>query len=132
MSLKRNSPLKRGTKQLKKSPLKKVSSFGKAKLIHKKVILEEDIAFYLKIWSKREHVCYETGEYLGEIPNTCFFHHVLAKELYPEYRHCEWNIVLLKQSIHNQVETNIKFCPKVLTLTEDLLNNHIKNNAPCD
>lgn len=121
MSLKRNSPLKRGTTQLKRTPLKKVSSLGRAKQIEKKVLIDKDKDFYFKIWNEREHICYETGEYLGETPNICFFHHVLAKELYPQFRHCEWNIVLLKESVHNQVETNIKFCPKVEELTTYLM-----------
>lgn len=80
-----------------------------------------DLAFYSKIWEKKEHVCYETGKYLGSEPLTLFFHHVLPKAKYPQYRHCEWNIVLLHPDVHVQVETFLDKAPKVKELTQQLM-----------
>ncbi len=127
MLLKRNSPLKRGDIKLKKTSLKKISALGKQKRLEKNILLDEDKEFYLEIWNERLHSCYETKMYLGEEPLITMFHHVLCKELYPQFRHCKWNIVLLLPSIHNQVETNIASCPKVLKLTQELLTK-LKNN----
>ena len=96
--------------------INKVSKAGKVKKEQKKLLIEEDKAFYMKIWEDREHICFETGEYISE-PLMTVFHHVLEKSHYPEYRHCPWNIVLLLPDIHNQVHTNIDKTPNVLAYT---------------
>ena len=80
-------------------------------------VFEQDKQFYSEIWDEREHVCFETGVYLGSEPYTTMFHHVLPKSKYPQFRHCKWNIVLLHPDVHNQVETFIDKCPKVKELT---------------
>lgn len=100
--------------------IKKVSSKGILRKEQKKTLIGEDKKFYLEIWIERDHVCFETGEYLGEEPLMTMFHHVLEKSKYPEYRHDKWNIVLLKPEVHNQVHSNIDKTPKVKELTERL------------
>lgn len=117
--IKRKTPLKRSQKPLKRTPLKRT---GKKR---KKSQYAEDVKFYSKIWSFRPHICYETGIYLGVEPRSYMFHHVLEKEKYPEFRHEVWNIVLLGWDAHNQVHSNIDKTPKVKTLREKLLKQHV-------
>jgi hypothetical protein len=87
----------------------------------KKAGTEADKLFYQKIWEKRSHICYETGEYLGLEPRTYMFHHVLEKEKYPKYRHREWNIVLVTGDVHTLAHSNIEKTPKIKRLREQLL-----------
>jgi hypothetical protein len=83
---------------------------------------EKDEEFYQAIWEEREHVCYETGHWLGLLPLRQFFHHVLPKRSYPQYRYCKWNIVLLSPDTHTGIETggldSGKF-PRVAFLTKE-------------
>lgn len=124
--LKRKSTLKKSGFKLG-SKIPKYSKVGLQKKEEIKTLLNEDFIFYGKVWDSLSHYCFETNQYLGAIPNLCYFHHVLPKEIYPQYRHCLWNIVLLHPLVHNQVETNIEFCPKVNELTKQLKIKH-KNN----
>jgi len=79
-----------------------------------------DADFYMEIWEEREHKCFETGKPLTGEPLTLYFHHLLGKAKYPQYRHEKWNIVLLHPDAHSQVETFIDKCPRVKALTEHL------------
>lgn len=99
--------------------IKKISEKGVKKKKLKKELFENDAAFYFRIWSSRPHICFETGKQLGKM-NLCMFHHILPKQSYPEFRHCDWNIVLLDPDIHNQVETRLDMCPAVERLTNEL------------
>lgn len=108
----------------KPKPLKKVSEKGKVKKVLKKALVQTDMAFYFEIWEKRPHVCFETGKQLGNRPAITMFHHVLPKQSYPQFRHCEWNIVILHPDVHNQVETDLRKCPKVYQLTQELKRKH--------
>jgi hypothetical protein len=81
---------------------------------------DKDRDFYKRIWRERPHVCYETGTRLAEVSSTLFFHHVLPKRLYPQYRYCDWNIVLLRPDIHALVESSLDKAPKVKQYTEEL------------
>lgn len=106
--------------------IRRISEKGKIKKELKKELVQNDMSFYFTIWQNRPHICYETGKNLGVKPLITMFHHVLPKQSYPEFRHCEWNIVLLHPDVHNQVETNIDKCPKVKKLTEELKQTHGK------
>lgn len=79
-----------------------------------------DNDFYDSIWMEREHVCFETGRRLPVVPLTLYFHHILPKAKYPQYRHSKWNIVLLDVDTHSQVEAMLDKCPRVKALTEHL------------
>ena len=63
--------------------------------------------FFLQIWKKRKHYSEVSGEYLGREPLTVFFHHILAKEKFPEAEYDEDNIILLTFDEHNNVEMNM-------------------------
>ncbi len=110
----------------KPKPIKKRTEKAQFKINLKKELFKNDASFYLQIWEDRPHVCFETGIELGKM-NLCMFHHVLPKQTYPEYRHCEWNIVLLHPDVHNQVETDCSKCPRVYKLTKELKEKWIKN-----
>lgn len=79
-----------------------------------------DDYFYAELWDDREHKCFETNVMLPHVPLNMFFHHILPKAKYPQYRHEKWNIVLLHPDVHSQVETFIDKCPRVKALTEHL------------
>jgi hypothetical protein len=110
-------------KPLKKTSIKKVSLKRKVSLKKDTEQLHRDWLFYLEIWNEREHVCFETGEPLGDEPLTLFFHHVLEKgiEKYAPYRHCKWNIVLITWQTHDQVGMDIDKCPKIKAYRDLLL-----------
>lgn len=79
-----------------------------------------DDEFYQEIWDERPHMCFETYQDLPSEPLTLYFHHILPKAKYPQYRHSKWNIVILHPNAHSQVEFNIHKCPRVKALTEHL------------
>lgn len=81
---------------------------------------ELDDEFYQEIWNERPHMCFETYQNLPSEPLTLYFHHILPKAKYPQYRHEKWNIVILHPDAHSQVEFNIHKCPRVKALTEHL------------
>lgn len=82
------------------------------------VLADQD--FYKEIWDEREHVCFESGIPLPSEPLTLYFHHILPKAKYPQYRHARWNIVILHPDVHSMVETNPGRYPRVKALTEHL------------
>jgi len=94
---------------------------AKKKKIDKGMLLETDGAFYLHIWQERPHVDYETGlPIYGEF-SLLYFHHVLQKKPFPQYRHCAWNIVLVSWETHGNADArNWKVCPKIGKLTLEL------------
>ena len=84
-----------------------------------KSVREKDWALYLEIWNKRPHIDFETCEpILGE-PLTLYFHHVLLKSKYPQYRHKSWNIVLVNWNSHAQADQGK--APKIEAYRKELL-----------
>lgn len=57
-----------------------------------------------KIWASRPHVCFESGEPLGNKPEAFMFSHVLSKGAHPELRHDPNNIVLHSFESHQKWE----------------------------
>ena len=89
-----------------KKPIAKLSSFLRKKLDKSQNISDRN-DFFLQIWKKRKHYSEVSGEYLGREPLTVFFHHILAKEKFPEAEYDEDNIILLTFDEHNNVEMNM-------------------------
>lgn len=110
-----------------RKPIHRISKKKQKTLPELKKISEKDKLFYQEIWEERPHVCFETGEYLGEEPFTLFFHHVLAKgaRAYKQFRHYKWNIVLVNRQTHSQVELNIDKCPKIKQYREQIIKQHL-------
>jgi hypothetical protein len=109
--------LKRGTKPLRRTPLKKKSEANKKNISDNsdKNISDwdKDRAFYAHIWSRRSHICFESNAYLGNEPLSTYFNHVLDKESYPQFRYEEWNICLVSPLVHEQWHLDKKQCPKM-------------------
>ena len=99
--LRRNKPLKRSG-NLKRTPLKRVSPNKRVKQDFR----QEDNNFYKLIWEKRPHICRNCGEKLGREPLSIYFHHVLEKRNFKEYRHKEWNIIVLCWLCHQNADQN--------------------------
>ena len=75
-----------------------------AKSFEKSLLLKE---FFLSIWKKRTHKSEVSGDYLGKEPMSTYFHHILAKEKYPEACLDEENIILLTLEEHSNVENDM-------------------------
>ena len=95
--LRRNTPLKPGTKGLKRTAMKKVSA-------KRPGVLKADREMYQRIWDSRPRVCEECGIQLGSEPRPHFFSHILTKAAHPKLRHVDQNIQLLCLEHHNQWE----------------------------
>ena len=76
---------------------KKVVSYG--------YIIQREM--FLNIWKKRRHHSEVSGDYLGKEPMSTYFHHILAKEKYPEACLDEENIILLTLEEHSNVENDM-------------------------
>lgn len=63
--------------------------------------------FFLSIWKKRPHRSEVSETYLGSEPMSTYFHHILAKEKYPEACLDEENIILLTLEEHSNVENDM-------------------------
>jgi len=92
---------------------------------YNKEMWQKDIAFYTRIWEKSNRRCKITNRYLGDEPLTTFFHHILPKSRFPEYRWCEWNVIMLHPEVHAQVEIDIDRVPGARELYEKLLEKHL-------
>lgn len=99
--------LKRG-KQLKRTPLKKRSQKAKESLEEniqqQKQDKCDDITFYKALYMMRGSKCQVTGQKLYPFPSLLYFHHLFRKETYPEYRHEEWNVIIVSPEVHEKCE----------------------------
>ena len=62
---------------------------------------------FLGIWKKKPHKSEVSGTYLGSEAMSTYFHHILAKEKYPEACLDEENIILLTLEEHSNVENDM-------------------------
>ena len=60
--------------------------------------------FFKRIWKKRQHFSEVSHTFLGHVPNTMYFHHILPKRNHPEAEFDEENIILLTPEEHAKVE----------------------------
>jgi hypothetical protein len=81
------------------------STLTPKKGINERVIIQRE--FFLSIWKKRKHYSEVSGDYLGSEPMSTYFHHILAKEKYPEACLDEENIILLTLEEHSNVENDM-------------------------
>jgi hypothetical protein len=81
-------------------------SCNKAKNVHNDGhIIQREM--FLNVWKKRKHNSEVSGDYLGKEPMSTYFHHILAKEKYPEACLDEENIILLTLEEHSNVENDM-------------------------
>ena len=92
-------------------PRKGLSSGIKPSLTSKKKVSDgkshQMREMFLDIWKKRPHKSEISGTYLGKEPMSTYFHHILAKEKYPEACLDEENIILLTLEEHSNVENDM-------------------------
>lgn len=121
--MQRRQGLKNGTREPdpKKmpKPIARVSEKAKAKAGEDKKLFAEDKEFYLEIWVASPHVCQCCGNKLGKEPLTLFFHHLLPKAVYPQFRHTPENIMILCPDCHTQAEVDLDKVPKVRIRTNE-------------
>lgn len=95
------------------APIAKVSEKRKTQIVEDKKTTALDKEFYAEIWASSPHKCEECGKNLGKEPMTIFFHHLLEKRNYGEFRYTPENIMILCPDHHTQAETDIDKVPKV-------------------
>ena len=103
----------RPSKPKKTYTIPKVSKKRAAKIEAQKKVLEIDKAFYKEIYDASPHVCQNCGRKLPREPRTYFFHHLLEKRHYSQFRYTPENIMILCLQCHSKAETNIDFAPKI-------------------
>lgn len=106
----------------------------------KKKQFEHDVQFYLAVWYQRfgriegtgNELTYDVdqtekyptceccGRRLAWEPNSIFFHHILEKRNFPQFRHKEWNIAIVCSECHNRYETNPDVIPYLKRRREEL------------
>jgi 5-methylcytosine-specific restriction endonuclease McrA len=80
----------------------KVSEKRKKQIEADKQTFEKDKEFYKEIWLASPHSCQcGCSRRLGKEPMTTFFHHLLFKAKYPQFRHTPENIMILHPECHN-------------------------------
>jgi len=113
-------------KPLKKSfkPINKITERQKEKNVIKKELTIQQFEMFREIY--KEHPtkrCYECNCKVDGA-SSVQFHHILFKSTYPQYRLEKWNIVLLCETHHNQVHTDITKTPKVNALSKEIKQKH--------
>jgi len=91
-------------------PRKRIATQNLTKSVKKEKAIR-DISemqeFFLQIWKKKLHYSEVSMDYLGKEPLSVFFHHILAKEKYPQAEFDEENIILLTLDEHTNVENDM-------------------------
>tara|TARA_R110000868_G_scaffold179968_3_gene420458 strand:+ start:10779 stop:11234 length:456 start_codon:yes stop_codon:yes gene_type:complete len=98
---KKNTPLKKSylsKKTSEKQVLKNIEKKERTKKLHAWFITE--------IWDKRPHYSELSLKWLGNEPNTCFFHHIFCKSSHPDLEFVSDNIIQLTADEHADVESN--------------------------
>ena len=94
----------------KHKPRKRIATQNLTKSVKKEKAIR-DISemqeFFLQIWKKKLHYSEVSMDYLGKEPLSVFFHHILAKEKYPQAAFDEENIILLTLDEHTNVENDM-------------------------
>ena len=104
-----------------KKPIVKVSEKKKAQQKEERELFAADKEFYAEIWLASPHTCQNCGKNLGKEPLTTFFHHLLPKKPYPEFRHTPENIMILCPDCHTQAETFLDHLPKVKARRDEVM-----------
>lgn len=121
--LQRRLDLKNGVREKDppkaRQPLRKQSEKAKAAVVDGKKLFAEDKEFYADIWSASPHVCQSCGKHLPKEPLTLYFHHLIPKGPYPQFRHTHENIMILCPDCHTQAESDLDKVPRVRIRTNE-------------
>lgn len=61
-----------------------------------------------KILRRDGYMCQVSKRY-GRMVEANTVHHIFPAEQYPEYQWCEWNLISLSQSVHNEMHVRDSF-----------------------
>jgi len=105
-------------KSLTKSPFKSGGLFSKFGSKIKNDIAEfidrdKRKELFETVWRKRIHYSEVSHTFLGDTPNSMFFHHILPKRNHKEAEFDEENIILMTPEEHANVESNIYRYPVI-------------------
>lgn len=128
-------------KSIKPISTKNLQKF-KFKMTLKQDLFQIDRLFYKQVWDNEFYRVLSNGEIimtksprcwncfsrLGEEPNLLFFHHILEKRNFPQFRHIRENICILCPICHNQYETFPDKVPKIQRLREIRYEQLVNNN----
>jgi hypothetical protein len=83
-----------------------------------------DHTLFRKIWKQRPHVSEISGTPLGKEALSVYFHHILPKNKYPQFRNDEENIIFLTADEHANVEADIHRYEQINEIRTYLLNKY--------
>ena len=106
---------------------KKSALTTKSKVSAGKSQPNKDHLLFKQIWNKRSHKSEVSGTYLGKEALSVYFHHILPKSKYPQFRNLEENIILLTADEHANVESDIYRYEKVNEIREYLIDKYKLN-----
>jgi hypothetical protein len=118
MSIEHIRALKEAAKEPKEKKIysiPKMSAKKQLQIEEDKKLFEQDKIFYKEIWDNSEHKCQcGCNANLGDEPLTTFFHHLLEKAKYPQFRHEYINIMILLPACHNAYHSMSSNRPEVI------------------
>jgi len=82
---------------------------------------------FKEIWKERPHKSEVSGAYLGKEALSLYFHHILPKSKYPQFRNLKENIILLTADEHANVESDIYKYKKINEMREYLIDKYKLN-----
>jgi len=109
-------------------PRKSLKSRKTFKRELKKSSVSNTAEFFMKIWTKREHVSEVSGEKLFSPPSSAYFHHILPKRKHSEAMYDEENVILLTIDEHTNVESDMYRYEKINKKRKQLIDKYNQNN----
>jgi len=82
---------------------------------------------FKEIWKERPHKSEVSGDNLGKEALSLYFHHILPKSKYPQFRNLKENIILLTADEHANVESDIYRYEKINKIREYLIDKYKLN-----
>ena len=108
-------------RKIRQKPIRKVSKKHASKVLQDQKVTKKDWELYNLIWEERPHMDFETGGAIFGEALTIYFHHILEKRNYPQYRHKLWNIVLVVWNTHGRADNLSDLVPKIKAYRQELL-----------
>ena len=103
-----------------KKAIAKVSAKRMKEIEQNKELLKLDDEFYKTIWDASAHKCQcGCNAKLGKEPLRTFFHHLLFKAQYEQFRHSPENIMILHPDCHNAYHANPLNRPEIIKRQEE-------------
>ncbi len=75
--------------------------------------VEKMFNFFIALWAIRPHYSEISGKWLGKLPQSTYFHHILPKSKHLEAKYDADNIIFLTFEEHQKVEQDCYFYEEV-------------------